>query len=143
MDFGADGDLRPTRRMVLAAAGGAAVVAAVAACSPSDSTKPPDVPAGTSLATLADIPVGGAVPITFPGSHTPGLVARPTETTAACFSAVCTHYGCTVKPAEHVLRCPCHGSEFDVRTGAVVRGPAQDPLPRVKVAVRNGRVVAA
>ena len=26
------------------------------------------------------------------------------------------------------VTCPLHGSQFDVRTGAVLRGPAKDPL---------------
>ena len=30
---------------------------------------------------------------------------------------------------EHVVVCPCHGSEFDVRTGDVLTPPALEPLP--------------
>lgn len=29
--------------------------------------------------------------------------------------------------------CPCHGSEFDAATGAVLRGPAAEPLKALTV----------
>ena len=34
--------------------------------------------------------------------------------------------------------CRCHGSEFDVTTGAVVRGPATRPLNVYEVQVADG-----
>ena len=33
------------------------------------------------------------------------------------------------------VTCPWHGSQFDVRTGAVLRGPATDPLMTYRVTV--------
>ncbi|WP_214368755.1 FAD-dependent oxidoreductase [Pseudonocardia sp. H11422] len=46
-------------------------------------------------------------------------------------SVRCTHLGCLVRfnGAERSWDCPCHGSRFDV-DGAVLEGPAVDPLPR-------------
>lgn len=39
-----------------------------------------------------------------------------------------------------VIECPWHGARFDVRTGAVVRGPATDPLTTYVVRVVDGDV---
>jgi nitrite reductase/ring-hydroxylating ferredoxin subunit len=43
------------------------------------------------------------------------------------------------------VTCPWHGSQFDVCTGAVLRGPAKDPLKTYRVVVEGeiGRVEAA
>ncbi|HEU5006153.1 MAG TPA: Rieske 2Fe-2S domain-containing protein, partial [Jatrophihabitantaceae bacterium] len=66
---------------------------------------------------------------------------RPSNTTAACFSAICTHMGCTVKPAGKQLHCPCHGSVYDAVTGKVIHGPAPRALSPVPVEVVDGEVV--
>jgi nitrite reductase/ring-hydroxylating ferredoxin subunit len=39
-----------------------------------------------------------------------------------------------------MIMCQCHGSEFDVTTGAVVRGPAAQPLNVYEVQVVDGSV---
>jgi Rieske Fe-S protein len=143
-----------TRRNVLttgAAVAGAAVGAvALSACgssadtgskttAPVDSSAPAQS-SGQALAVLADIPVGQAKSAKTPDGKDI-VVARPTATTAAAFSAICTHRGCTVEPAAAELKCPCHGSVFDALTGAVKHGPASDPLPSVAIKVAGGQVV--
>jgi cytochrome P450/nitrite reductase/ring-hydroxylating ferredoxin subunit len=48
------------------------------------------------------------------------------------FDDTCTHEECPLSDGEldgAVVVCPCHGSEFDVRTGDVLTPPALDPLP--------------
>jgi cytochrome P450/nitrite reductase/ring-hydroxylating ferredoxin subunit len=47
------------------------------------------------------------------------------------FDDTCTHEECSLAEGEldgSVVVCPCHGSEFDVRTGDVITPPALDPL---------------
>ena len=46
----------------------------------------------------------------------------------------CTHLGCRLNfiEEENHLECPCHQSRFSVH-GAVIRGPAEKPLPRYQV----------
>lgn len=47
------------------------------------------------------------------------------------FQDTCTHRGCSLADGRldgRVVSCPCHGSQFDVTTGAVVRGPATEAL---------------
>ena len=97
--------------------------------------------AGPALAKLSDIKVGEAIAATgADGSKI--IISRPTATTVAGFSAICTHQGCAVAPAGKQLDCPCHGSVFDVTTGAVLNGPASRPLPAVKVAISGTNIVA-
>ena len=48
------------------------------------------------------------------------------------FDDTCTHEECSLAGGEldgSVVVCPCHGSEFDVRTGDVLTPPALEPLP--------------
>ena len=47
------------------------------------------------------------------------------------FDDTCTHAGCSLGQGElsgTVVTCPCHGSEFDVTSGAVLNGPAELPV---------------
>src|SRR5450759_4905321 len=67
---------------------------------------------GAVPAALADIPVGTGV-VTKNAAGAPIVVARPTAGTAAAFSAICTHLGCTVASAGKQLDCPCHGSQYN------------------------------
>jgi 3-phenylpropionate/trans-cinnamate dioxygenase ferredoxin component len=41
------------------------------------------------------------------------------------------------------IMCQCHGSQFDIRTGAVLRGPATEPLAVYDVEEVDGEVVIA
>jgi nitrite reductase/ring-hydroxylating ferredoxin subunit len=52
------------------------------------------------------------------------------------FDDTCTHRGCSLAQGSlegTVVTCPCHGSQFDVVTGAVVRGPATEPVKVVAI----------
>ena len=47
------------------------------------------------------------------------------------FDDTCTHMGCSLANGTlsgTTVTCACHGSQFDVTTGAVLRGPAQRPV---------------
>jgi nitrite reductase/ring-hydroxylating ferredoxin subunit/uncharacterized membrane protein len=55
----------------------------------------------------------------------------------------CTHKGGPLSDgvlACGVVTCPWHGSQFDVRTGEVRSGPAEDAIRTYKVKQRGGRV---
>jgi Rieske Fe-S protein len=132
-----------SRRTLLAAGAAGAGATALAACSsgrgPTDGGAAKNQ-SGLVLAKLVDVPVGRAVAVQLPDGS-PAVVARPTPSTATCFSAICTHQGCTVAPQGDKLTCPCHGSKFNALTGAVLTGPASTPLHRVGVKVAGGKVV--
>ncbi len=94
------------------------------------------------LAKLSSIKIGEAVSATGPdGSKI--IISRPTATTVAAFSAICTHQGCTVAPAGKELDCPCHGSVYNVATGEVIQGPAPRALPKVNVTLSGDNVIPA
>ncbi|NUR32344.1 MAG: Rieske 2Fe-2S domain-containing protein [Catenulispora sp.] len=88
---------------------------------------------------LTAIPATGAARLTAPGGD-PVFVARTADGGYKACSGICTHAGCPVgvDQAKGVLVCPCHGSTFDPKTGAVVNGPAKDPLPSFPVAIADG-----
>ena len=64
--------------------------------------------------------------------------------TVRAFHAVCTHEGCPLgwNPTQHLIRCPCHGSAFDIK-GQVVHGPAARPLTPIETFVERGDVLIA
>lgn len=55
----------------------------------------------------------------------------------------CPHAGATLsegKVSEGVVTCPKHGSQFDIRDGARVRGPSDDPIASFEIVVEDGIV---
>ncbi|WP_042380943.1 Rieske (2Fe-2S) protein [Streptacidiphilus melanogenes] len=152
----------PARRTVLAGAGVAGVAAVLAACSsagggstdsapPSQgsgdgaqSGAPSSAPsgaqaqgAGTVLGPVSDVPVGGGKVY----SAEKVVVTQPTAGTYKCFTAVCTHQGCTVNSVSGgTINCPCHGSQFHIADGSVAGGPAPSPLAAEKISVSGGQI---
>ena len=60
-------------------------------------------------------------------------------------AAKCTHVGGPIEGGRvtgTTVACPWHGSQFELRTGAVVRGPAVQPLKSYRVrAEADGLVI--
>jgi nitrite reductase/ring-hydroxylating ferredoxin subunit len=59
--------------------------------------------------------------------------------------ATCTHRGgplCEGSLVGDIVTCPWHGSQFNVRTGEVVHGPADEPLETFRVEVKDGKIFA-
>ncbi len=57
------------------------------------------------------------------------------------FQDTCTHEECSLSDGEldgGVIVCPCHASEFDLRTGDVLCPPALEPLPIFEARVEAG-----
>lgn len=133
----------PTRRQVVTVVTGTAALAALAACGSgsSSSAAAPAPASGGVITQLSAVPVGSAV-VAKDASGAPIVVSQPTAGTVVAFSAICTHMGCTVAPAGARFACPCHGSMYDAATGAVLKGPAPQPLAKVAVHVDGGNVVA-
>ncbi|HVB05338.1 MAG TPA: Rieske 2Fe-2S domain-containing protein [Acidimicrobiales bacterium] len=94
-------------------------------------------PKGTAIGKASDVPVRGAASFTDPAQQIPAYVVQPLAGSYVAFSAVCTHAGCTVnfERSTEQFACPCHGSVYDARTGAVVNGPSTSPLPSIPIAL--------
>jgi len=100
-------------------------------------------PVGT-LATLAELPVGGVKLFRYPGPHDPCILVRHGEDAWAAYSQKCTHLSCAVYYAHESgrLECPCHEGLFSVKDGRVLAGPPQRPLPRIILERRGDELVA-
>jgi nitrite reductase/ring-hydroxylating ferredoxin subunit len=98
--------------------------------------------ANTQIIRLTKIKVGGTYQFQLPNGA-PALLFR-TKTGVFAYQTICTHQGGLTKylSPKKLLVCSVHNASFDpFKKGAVVTGPAVDPLPTVKVAVKSGWVV--
>ena len=89
------------------------------------------------------IPVGRAE--TAPELQAVGeiAVARLDDGSFAAFDDACTHEECPLSESDlegGKVVCYCHSSEFDVRTGAVLRGPAREPIRVYETRVVDGEL---
>jgi Rieske Fe-S protein len=98
-------------------------------------------PSVSGTVPVADVPVGQARIVEVGGQRL--VLAQPTQGSFVALSSTCTHQGGAVEAGNGlVLTCPLHGSRFDAgRDGAVVNGPATEPLPSVPVTVEGDQLV--
>ncbi|MDE3723758.1 Rieske (2Fe-2S) protein [Nocardiopsis sp. N85] len=129
-----------SRRGLLGTAGAVAAVGtvtAVSACG-GEPPKPQDVRRGHVIGSTTDVPEGGGTVF----SHSKLVVTQPEAGEYRAFAASCTHGGCTVQEVEDgVIRCLCHGSEFDYTTGEVVVGPAQEALEEFELTIDGTDII--
>ena len=92
------------------------------------------------IASLAEVPEGEMRAYDL----TTGRVALAhVENELFAFGDECTHEGCSLAEGElgadeDTVICPCHASEFDLRTGEPIGGPAEDPVRLFAVHVVDG-----
>jgi nitrite reductase/ring-hydroxylating ferredoxin subunit len=56
----------------------------------------------------------------------------------------CTHRGCALSNGTlngDTLKCACHGSVFNVKTGEVIGGPAKKPEPKYELQVSGDQIL--
>lgn len=70
-------------------------------------------------------------------------VARLDDGSWVAFDNVCTHEECPLAEGDldgDRIICYCHSSAFDVRTGEVLDGPAEEPLRVYQTRVERGEL---
>ena len=97
-------------------------------------------PAPDALASTSAVQVGGGTIIG--GKNI--VITQPEAGTFKAFTAVCTHAGCIVNSVSGgTINCPCHGSQFSIKDGSVVHGPASSPLAAIAIKVEGTSIVQA
>ncbi len=106
----------------------------------------PKVSKGQAIVRESEMVANTALPFTNTDTGQQSLLVHLKDGGFAAYSAICTHQACTVayQMESGKLACPCHGSVFDpARSGAVVTGPAQTPLPNTDIEIKEGKVFLA
>lgn len=92
------------------------------------------------LLPLAELKVGIPCRVEHEGK---GVLLCLVDDVVHAVHDTCTHEDISLSLGvlcEHRLRCPLHGSQFDIRTGKVLDEPAEIDLPVYDVAVVDGWV---
>lgn len=93
-----------------------------------------------SIGKMADIPEGEMTVFDVDGQR---IAVANVGGSLHAFGDTCTHQGCSLADGEldkGTVTCPCHGSAFDVATGAVINPPATEPVPVFELRVEDGDV---
>lgn len=83
------------------------------------------------------VPVGSAVIVDNV------IIAQPTEGQFAAYSTTCPHQGSPITQVDgNTVKCPAHGSVFDIATGDPISGPATTGMSTVPVREEGETVIA-
>ncbi len=90
----------------------------------------------------ADLPKPGTA-MMFRFGVTPAMLIHLPDGHVACYSAVCTHLGCTVQyqPEEGRIFCACHSGVYDPQSGKNIAGPPPKPLSVFQVEVSDEHII--
>jgi nitrite reductase/ring-hydroxylating ferredoxin subunit/uncharacterized membrane protein len=94
----------------------------------------------TPIADLASLPEGKPTRAELGRSE---VLLYRTGSQVRAVADRCPHRACSLAEGEVVgdnIRCGCHGSEFRLDDGTVVRGPAASSVPALEARVRDGKV---
>jgi nitrite reductase/ring-hydroxylating ferredoxin subunit len=100
------------------------------------------VAANNQIVKLSKVKVGGTYSFQLKNGA-PALLFR-TKTGVFAYQSICTHEGGLTKffAARKLMVCSVHNASFDpFKKGAVVSGPANSPLPTIKVAIKGDWIV--
>lgn len=94
------------------------------------------------IASVKDIAPGTMMSVEKNGKDV--LIAN-VDGTYYAIDNVCTHMGCKLSEGTLTgdkVQCACHGSIFNVKTGAVEEGPASKPEPSYSLRVDGDKILA-
>lgn len=97
------------------------------------------------LASIKEVTLDGAQTLpengvmVFKFGPFPAMLIHHQGNDWVAFNSVCSHLGCTVQyhPELNLIKCACHGGEYDPHTGQNIAGPP--PKPLTKYAVKVGQ----
>jgi len=95
----------------------------------------------TGIGKLQDFPAGLMKPVSVSGKEF--LIVNVGGNLVA-LTDKCTHQGCRLSKgvlSGETVRCPCHGSVFNVKTGEVIKGPAREPEKTYRITLENGEIM--
>jgi len=72
------------------------------------------------------------------------IVVARTESEYVAFDDFCTHRGGSLADGVMIcgtVQCPWHGSQFDIKTGSVKAGPADDRIKTYRIEVNNQKFI--
>jgi nitrite reductase/ring-hydroxylating ferredoxin subunit len=96
-----------------------------------------------TVGKAADVPAGGLAVFEVAGRR---VAVANVGGTFCAFDDACTHRGCSLSEGElegGTVTCPCHGGQFDVRTGAVLAAPPPSPVKTYLVRAEGGSLQIA
>ena len=88
----------------------------------------------------AELPDGTTTGLTVEGRQ---ILLHRADDQVYALDDLCSHAGALLSRGEVtgcLITCPLHASQFDLRDGRIVRGPAHTPQPALPTRIRNGWV---
>jgi len=129
-----------SRRVVFQGLGSLGVAFVLAGCGGGSDGGSAAPEAGTALASIDEVPVGGGLVL----SDENIVITQPTEGVFVAFAATCTHQGSPIaRVGDDGLECDLHGSRFSISDGSATRGPATEALPTVAITREGDQILAA
>ena len=98
------------------------------------------MPGFVKMATLDELPPGGSKEVEHDGRI---YALFNVDGAITALDGICPHQGGPLAEGAlegTIVTCACHGSQFDVTTGAVRRGPAREPVRAFQVRIKGDSV---
>jgi len=102
-----------------------------------------EAPQPTTLGNIRDLPVGDTKVVKIADQE---ILLIHLDSGFFALRNHCIHGSCRLSNGVlkgETLRCLCHGSVFNVKTGEVLDGPATQPQPVYNVSVQDGEITLA